>query len=651
VAARLAAGHFALKPLAWTDKLYGPMIKSETLRSFAAEITKAIDSFSQEHSNSKRALTQLASSDPAVFFAAAIHVLATAKPSEGASYLIVTLAKDKRLSQGLLDPNICTLKEALAVTRAAAEAGVQLQPAFEMALNKALQGQSSPQKADRISRILDVLGLIGDPNCWNSFQVELMAYPDKMVRAKAALLVGRSTRNVAWIARRLLDRDPRVQASAVEALWGLTGEEVRPHFLEALKSSNNRVRANAALGLYFSGDVTAIRILLEMLRHDNPLFRLSAFWAIGETRDQRFLPALAQYYKHADGKLRLAAISAMSKIRRRDKSAQDAGALQLHIAQAARQTDGLRRLALALSSHPARDLRGVKPTDFAIWESGTLIEEYQVKLAIPTALLMAGFVAPWFASDADPYEKAVREGLQQCLCMKRGEDVWRIDRYAIEIHPTPEEKPSPESIVPYDDSLVTTELKAAQGFISDSGLLTKALALPVPRERAASNVLAAFERQCDIFAKRGGKHHVFLFLHQMPGFNFEQDDTLARLRAKAQESSVVLHGICADSSGKWPRLRETCLSNPEGSFTEVTLEGLVDGLVDAYANLCSRYEITYSVPAADSSPQLKTVRLKISSDHGYVESEVPLDLPPAPSPAVPVPEPTSTSQEVPQPVT
>jgi len=386
------------------------MSKSETLGSFVAGVTKAVETFADEGSNAKHALNQLAASDPALFFAAGIRVVATCKPSEGSRYLVLTLAKDKRLSIGLLDSKVCTLQEALAVTCAAAEAGAQLQATFEMALNKALQGQASPEKTGRILRILDILDATCGHGCWNSFQVELMAYPDKLVRSKAALLIGRNTRNVAWIARRLLDRDPRVQASAVEALWGLDAEEARPHFLSALKSPDNRVVANAAVGLYLSGDASVMRILLEMLRHTDPVFQLSALWAIGETGDARFLPVLAELYKRATGQLRLATVGAMSKIRRREKTDDEASALQVHISQAVTQADGLRRLAFALSCHPARDLSGIKPTEFAVWENGTVIEEYEVRLVSPPALLMAGFVAPWFASAEETYEKVVREG-------------------------------------------------------------------------------------------------------------------------------------------------------------------------------------------------------------------------------------------------
>jgi hypothetical protein len=615
------------------------MSKSETLGGLAAHISKAIESFGENESAGKQLLNQLANSDPAVFFAAGIHVLAASKPSEGSRYLVQTLAKDKRLSIGLLDPKVCTAEQAMAVTRAAAEAGTQLQATFAMALNKALQGHASPQSAERILRILDVLAATADQNCWNAFQVELMAYPDSVVRSRAALLIGRSTRNVAWIGRRLLDRDPRVQAAAMEALWGLEAGETKPHYMAALKSKDNQVVANAALGLYLSGDVTAMRILRDLLQHEDPLFRLSAVWAIGETEDERFLSVLSEYYKHAEGKLRLAAVGAMSKIRRRDKSANQAAQLHIHMSQLPALAEGRRRLTFALSCHPARDLSGIKSTEFAVWENGILIHDYVVRLVSPPVVLLAGFIAPWSGSGDEPYEKAVREGLKQCLSMKRRGDLWRIDRYSVEINPQTDEKSSQEAMWPYDDSLTTPELKAAYACSSNPELLEKALALPAPLDRAAPDPVIACQRQCNAFTKHGGKRHLFLFLHEMSGFDLKQDAAIERLRTTALDSSTILHGICPDVAGQWALVRDLCLSNPEGSFTATKLDGMVDGLMGVYANLCSQFEISYSLPAsaeqAGAGPGTASGQVKLRISSGLGKAEISVDLPSAAAASVP----------------
>jgi hypothetical protein len=212
--------------------------------------------------------------------------------------------------------------------------------------------------------------------------------------------------------------------------------------------------------------------------------------------------------------------------------------------------------------------------------------------------------------------------------MKRRNDLWRIDRYSVEMNPPTADKSSQDSLVPYDDSLMTPEIKASHGCISDPEVLRKAIALAGPPERAAPDPLLAFQRQSDAFAKHGGKRHVFFFLHDMSGADLKQDAAIGRLKAMAHDSSVVLHGMCPDVAGQWAAVRELCLSNPEGTFTETKLHGMVDGLVDAYANFCSRFEISYSLPA---STEAGTVRVKISS--GLGQAEVSLDVSPA-TPAI-----------------
>jgi hypothetical protein len=121
---------------------------------------------------------------------------------------------------------------------------------------------------------------------------------------------------------------------------------------------------------------------------------------------------------------------------------------------------------------------------------------------------------------------------------------------------------------------------------------------------------------------RGGKRHAFIFLHDMSGFDLKQEAAIDRIRTLAADGSTVLHCICPDVAGQWPLLRELCLSNPEGSFAETTLGGMADGLVNAYANLCSRFEISYALPASAEPGSLK---LKISS--GLGQAELSLDVP------------------------
>ncbi len=608
------------------------------LESIIADISKAVDAFSEQDSGPKQMLDQLSGADAARFFAAGIHVVATGKPSAGVSYLVLLLAKDKRLSNWLLDAKGCTLKEATSVARAAADQGVQMQAAFEMALNKALQGQASAANTNRVLRILNLLEAIASQSCWNSFQVELMAYPDKVVRSKAALLIGRSGGNAAWIVRRLLDRDPRVQANAVEALWGLDAAESKPHLLAALKSKNNRVFANAALGLYRVGDSNMIRALLEATQHPDPLFRVSALWAIGQTQDPRFLPALSLQFKTAEGKMRLALAGAIARIRQRQKLSSNVAALDIHFLRAAIQPDGKRQVAFTLSSRPAKNLSGVKATEFLIWENGALVEDYQARSITPSGLVVAGFIAPWFESAGEPFEKGVQDGLNQCLSIKRSEDQWRIDRYAAaapaeSADNPPGAKPTDEAVLPYDDPLVTPPMKTAQCCASDPEQLRKILEAAVPRERAATDATGAIQRQCKAISQRPGRRHLFVLLHELAGADLKPE-AAALLRGIAKDHALIFHAISAAGPERWPQFRDLCLSNPEGSFIEASEAGIGDGLVRAYAGISNKFEISYLLPA---TPETYVVKLKVAGDHGSGQAEVTLESPPVqPEAAVPI---------------
>src|SRR5450755_1753330 len=101
-------------------------MKTETegpLEQFTGKIRNAVETFSKQ-GGSKRLLDDLSGADAFKFFAAGIQVAGAVHPSDGSRYLFLLLAKDKRLTNWLLAPRACTLKEASAVARAAVDARV-----------------------------------------------------------------------------------------------------------------------------------------------------------------------------------------------------------------------------------------------------------------------------------------------------------------------------------------------------------------------------------------------------------------------------------------------------------------------------------------------------------------------------------------------
>ena len=596
------------------------------LESYVKDISMLVQSFDEKDTIGKQSLLQLLTSDATAFCAAGIRVLANLKASPGARFLMLLMTKEKLLTPGLLDEGTCNLKDAVAAAKVIDDMGSRLQPALEMALSRALQNRAMPESSEYLLRILDLLGAIPSQNSWPSFQNELMAHPNTTVRSKAALLIGRGLKNSAWISRRMMDKDVRVQANAVEALWTMDAADARPVFSAALKSQNNRVAANAAYGLYRLADLRAVKALLDMAQHSDPLFRASALWAIAETEDPRFTPFLMEQFKSSQGKLKLAVTRALSRIRRREKATAEKGTIQIRVSRAQAKANGGRHVELALSRLDGDQIANVKPTEFALWEGGALIDKYDVKLPNNPAALVIGSVAPRFLSTSDSYGIAVTEGLKRCLTLKRPEDWWRIDRYATEAVAIDPDAPVEKSSLPYDEALITQELKIRKGFLSDTSQLEKAISMPVPRERVTADVLRAIQRQIDAMDKSSGKRYMFVFVHESCVDTLDDPENLKPLKELIQKEGITLRGICPVFPEKCEGFRDLCLSTPDGTFHPGSVGALADELEQTYRHLLNRYEIDYSLPATTEAAQ---VVLQVCGDCGVGKTEFSLAQPTA----------------------
>ena len=248
---------------------------------------------------------------------AAIRFIANDGGSPEARSMAHWLGRRGLLSASLADTSLCRTEEAVQAAQTALDAGLPLQSCLAEELSGALKQAPAFETISKILRILDILAALSDG--FDLSRLELLAYPDKKVQSRAALLIGRAIKNPILLSHCFNDSDARVQASAVEAMWDMPADRARPLLIAAAKSANNRVAANALVGLYHHGDDSAICSLFQMAQRPDLSFRLSAVWAMGKTGDARFLPFLTELFKDSRGKLRLAATRALSQIRRREK--------------------------------------------------------------------------------------------------------------------------------------------------------------------------------------------------------------------------------------------------------------------------------------------------------------------------------------------
>jgi hypothetical protein len=280
--------------------------------------------------------------------------------------------------------------------------------------------------------------------------------------------------------------------------------------------------------------------------------------------------------------------------------------------------DGSRVLELPLSRPAGDEITALKPTEFALWEGGKLVENYEIKLPNNPAALVIGMIAARFLSNADPYGNAVEAGLKRCLALKRPDDRWRIDRYATEAVAKNPDAPKEKSALPYDDALITQELKARKGFITEAGQLEKAITLAVPRDRATEDVLEAIRRQIEAMDKSSGKRHLFVFVHATSVDALDDPEYLKPLKQLIAKESVCLHGICPDSPEKCTGFRDVCLFTPYGTFHGGSVDKLADEFEETYKHLLNRYEIKYSVTG---KPEPAPVILQVCCEYGVGRTE------------------------------
>ena len=575
-----------------------------------------LQSFMQEGSTGKASLERLLQANPDEFCRAAVGMLASAESSAGYRYLVHLLLKHGLLIKALADTENCGLDEAVTIVKSVVQIGSSVEGELEKRLSALLQQAPSPVVSARIYRLMQLLSEISK-NCFLLFQSELISYPDPMVRASAVLLIGRAGKNADLMGRMLLDPDPLVQANAVEALWIFKEDACKPMLFTAARSKYHRVAGNAAVGLYRIAEVRSIAMLLEMARNNEPAFRLTAIWAMGDTGDSRFVPMLTEMFRRRAGAERVGSLRALARIRSRTLARSAKPAIEIRIARAETEPGNSRHVVLKLSSSGDAELQTLRPTDFALSEGGTLVCDYSVSVPNASVLLIAGFVTPRILSEVDPYRVAIMNAMSRCVSLKRPEDIWRIERYTVEAQGlgsgTPRNGPAPS----YDDLLLGPGLKTQHGFIASPDLLNKLISAIGSRDRTAADLLSGIDRVDEAMAKLSGKRHVFLFLHPD---STEWPVSAARLQLLAdfvKNERIVLHAFSLESSSQWNGLREICLATVGGTFTISPVEELASVVEKLYSELVGRFEIFYRVPAA-SGPAGEG-RISVSSDLGCGE--------------------------------
>jgi hypothetical protein len=226
-------------------------------------------------------------------------------------------------------------------------------------------------------RVLNILDAVSASSKFIPQLMLLDRYGDDRTRARITTLVARHHRNREWIEERLVDPCSRVRANLVEAFLGESSPEAMEVFRRGIRDTTRRVLANSALGLYLGGSTEGLPILGDRLANNSdPLDRAAAGWAIGRTRDSRFLPILARLVRDDEPGVRRQAFRAIAAIRQ--GRASTAASCEVHFLKVNRvKESSMHLLFSACTAETKEPIRRLKPLDARILFNGEAVLEYR----------------------------------------------------------------------------------------------------------------------------------------------------------------------------------------------------------------------------------------------------------------------------------
>jgi len=192
------------------------------------------------------------------------------------------------------------------------------EPFLDVELAKLLPGREESGAAVSLNqsiRALEILDAVSVGGRLLMLLSHLAQHPDPRLRSKAAVVIGRRVRNIAWIEDQLEEGDLRVQANIIESLWHETLPQCEAIFLRYRESPSNRVAGNAVYGLYLRSHPDARTAIVAMAAHAESRFRGTAAWVIGKTGDVGLRDLLRPLLTDTDQNVRNGAFRALAGLK------------------------------------------------------------------------------------------------------------------------------------------------------------------------------------------------------------------------------------------------------------------------------------------------------------------------------------------------
>ena len=351
------------------------------------QVTQLLESFNQNRRENGRQLALLLEKDPAVFQQSVVHYMLNGADESSVQYLVWLLESNGMLVDLVMDPEISSVDEAVAVVKA-------MRGKFErLDVDLAKKLKTAPE--DLKSRVLRLLAETAQNNRTLPLLIHALREASADIRAKAGLIFAQHCQNELFIENVLKDPDPRVRAAAMDGLGFRSSKELPSILLTAVSDSSPDVKAHAVLAAHRLGDSRAPQWMNDLAKHPLADFRVRAAWVLGETEDPNWLPVLQKLEKDPDSRVPAEAEKAIRKIEAAhsvdavpDQARPDPEAVpaeepqsleqELQVLHAAVDLNGERCLHLAITDPEGTNVEALSARHFAIREGDHAIGDFDL---------------------------------------------------------------------------------------------------------------------------------------------------------------------------------------------------------------------------------------------------------------------------------
>jgi hypothetical protein len=596
------------------------------------DLSRAIEDFSTLPMAAGKTMREMLSeAGPQAFTQAALPLLRVDPEKPGTNYLLTLLFMNELILAPLADPGAFSFEQAIAVAKQL----VKIEPLLDIKMVRRLvDSRSNLDDVDENDnnspgvRVLEIMAAISDGARILPMMTQLLRHPNVKIRSKAALLVGRCNKNCSWVEQRLAEPDPRVRANAIESLWGVESPGAKGVFWAAVNDPDNRVAGNALLGLYRLGEFASLPLILDLLAHAEPKFRISAVWIMGETGDPRFLSLLTRMIGDPDPAIRAAVFRCIAKLKQAAAKYQASPTLRVYLTAPVVEPGFWRKITASVWDQDdggARPLTGLLPTQFVLFEESRLVTDYEIRENPTTEYLAIAFALPQVREKDDLFQPYVEEAFTAAIAHKRAGHTWQTVKYlsgkerSMKAAPaTPAASAGPRRIFQIEEEEAPTgsgdTLPPDSRPRTDPEEILEAMEAPgnwmlVPRSPIkAMNALLPALSQC-----RGSRQLVLLYDPETPETDWARWRELSKT---AQACRVNVHVVALSS---FPELVQVTAATGGTFMLLADPSALEETLVGLCANLAHSYSIRYHAATQDEVAPRAQLRLRIYRPGSYGE--------------------------------